>query len=272
MKVSHVAQPSPREVTWWLKLRLVRRVLLLPLLYRVLIANGVVILLGATIGTSLATQLRDTARPVILVLFVLTGLLASVAINWVLLKLMLFPLSQVREMMEQVQRGDLRRKAPVTGQDPDADALAEAFNTMVTALDDLGRSRASQILQAQEQERKRIARELHDETSQVLTTLLISLRMLENSVQSDDARARVAETRALAHQTLRAVRSLSIDLRPSALDEFGLVPALRSYVKWYQENTDIAVDLCVNGLKDRLPPEMETALYRIVQEALTNTA
>src|SRR5262249_14360360 len=81
-----------------------------------------------------------------------------------------------------------------------------------------------------------------------------------------------ADTRALAHQTLRAVRNLSIDLRPSALDDLGLLPALRWYIKEYQQKCDIEVEFSASGLKDRLPAEMETAIYRIVQESLTNTA
>ncbi len=249
-----------------------RTLLNLPLLYKVLLANSVVILIGATLGTYLATQLHDTSRPWVLVAFVTTGLLISVIINFVLLKVALYPLTRLRETMRLVQSGDLTRKAPITGQDADADQLAIAFNTMLAALDDLGKSRASQILHAQEEERKRIARELHDETSQILTSLLISLALLEETCIESEARVRIAETRALAHQTLRAVRNLSIDLRPSALDDLGLLPALRWYIKEYQQKCGISVEFSASGLKERLSPETETAIYRIVQESLTNTA
>src|SRR5205823_5802868 len=145
-------------------------------------------------------------------------------------------------------------------------------NTMLEAIDEATRLRASQIINAQEQERKRIARELHDETSQVLTSLLISLAVLEESITTQEARERITDTRALAHQTLRAIRNLSIDLRPSALDDLGLLPALRWYVKEYQKKCAIDVELVAPGFKERLPAEMGTALYRIVQESLTNTA
>jgi two-component system sensor histidine kinase UhpB len=249
-----------------------RTVLALPLLYKVLFANSLVILLGATLGTYLATRLRDQHGPFVLAAFVVLGLLVSVVINFMLLKLALSPLTRLRETMRQVQAGDLTSKAPVTGGDPDADQLAATFNTMIEAIDELSKSRASQILNAQEQERKRIARELHDETSQVLTSLLISLRMLEEAVTTDEARQRIADTRALAHQTLRAVRNLSIDLRPSALDDLGLLPALRWYVKEYQQKCGIEVEFAAQGLRERLAPEIETAVYRIIQESLTNTA
>lgn len=248
------------------------KLLALPLLYKVLFANSLVILLGATLGTYLATRLKDTNSLVVLVGFVLLGLIISVVINYALLKYALSPLTRLRETMQQAQAGDMTSKAPVNGFDPDADALAKTFNTMLAAIDELSKSRAIQILHAQEQERKRIARELHDETSQVLTSLLISLAMLEESVGSETARIRIADTRALAHQTLRAVRNLSIDLRPSALDDLGLLPALRWYLKEYQQKCGIDVDFSASGLKERLPAEMETAIYRIIQESLTNTA
>lgn len=247
-------------------------VLTLPLLYKVLVANSFVILIGATLGTYLATRLQGDSRPIVLIGFVAAGLAISVVINFVLLKLALYPLTRLRETMALVQAGDLDRQAPVTGQDPDADQLAIAFNTMLKALDDLAKSRASQILHAQEQERKRIARELHDETSQVLTSLLLSLAVVEETVTTVEARQRIAETRALAHQTLRAVRNLSIDLRPSALDDLGLLPALRWYVKEYQQKCGVEVEFCASGFRERPLPEIETALYRIVQESLTNTA
>jgi two-component system sensor histidine kinase UhpB len=250
----------------------IKQLYAIPLLYKVLIANSIVILLGATMGTSLATRLQGDSRPIILVGFVVTGLLISVVINFALLKFALYPLTHLRHTMLQVQAGDLTRKAPVTGQDPDADQLATSFNTMLAAIDDLSKSRASQILHAQEQERKRIARELHDETSQVLTSLLISLALLEESVKTDEERKRVADIRTLAHQTLRAVRNLSIDLRPSALDDLGLLPALRWYIKEYQQKCGIEVEFVASGFRERLPPEMETAIYRIIQESLTNTA
>lgn len=249
-----------------------QRALALPLLYKVLFANSVVILLGATLGTYLATRLNTAGGLPLLIAFIASGLLISVAINFALLKLALTPITRLRETMKQAQAGDLTLKAPVTGHDPDADQLASTFNTMLQAIDDLSKSRARHILHAQEEERKRIARELHDETSQALTSLLISLALLEESVSEPRAHERIAETRILAHQTLRAVRNMSLELRPSALDDLGLLPALRWYIKEYQQKCGIEAELTVSGLKERLPPEVETALYRMIQESLTNSA
>ncbi|HEX8997271.1 MAG TPA: ATP-binding protein [Ktedonobacterales bacterium] len=249
-----------------------QRALALPLLYKVLFANSVVILLGATLGTYLATRLNTAGGLPRLIAFIASGLLISVVINFALLKLALTPITRLRETMQQAQAGDLTLKAPVTGHDPDVDQLAATFNNMLQAIDDLSKSRARHILHAQEEERKRIARELHDETSQALTSLLISLALLEESVTDPTGRERIRETRTLAHETLRAVRNMSLDLRPSALDDLGLLPALRGYVKDYQQKCGIEAELVASGLKERLPPEVETALYRMIQESLTNTA
>jgi len=254
----------------------------LPVLYKVLIANSVVIFIGGTVGTYLASQIYkpagasienvslDSVRNVII--FVAVGWGLSVLINFVLLKIAFLPLQRLRETMRQVQSGNFHLRAELTNTDPEADQLAATFNTMLEALEEASKARATQILAAQEQERKRIARELHDETSQVLTSLLISLKVLEETVDTEAARARISETRSLAHQTLRAIRNLSIDLRPSALDDLGLVPALRWYIKEYQLRWNIEVSCTISGLGERLSPEIETTIYRIVQEALTNTA
>jgi two-component system sensor histidine kinase UhpB len=255
--------------------RLLRPFLGIPVFYKVLLANSLIIFVGASGGTWLASQLHSIPNaPVYLILFVTLGWLVSVILNFVVLQIAFRPLLDLGKVMKRVQTGERTLRAQITGVDPEADQLASTFNTMLEGIDEANRVRASQIIKAQEQERKRIARELHDETSQVLTSLLISLAVLEESTASQEGRDRIAETRRLAHQTLRAVRNLSIDLRPSALDDLGLLPALRWYVKEYQQKTSLEVEFHATGFKDRerLSPEMETALYRIVQESLTNIA
>ncbi len=252
---------------------LLRPFLRIPVFYRVLIANSVIIFVGATGGTWLASQLNTLpSASTILVVFVTVGWLVSVALNFVVLQIAFRPLMDLGKVMNRVQSGERTLRAPLTGVDPQADQLAHTFNVMLETIDEANRLRATQILNAMEEERKRIARELHDETSQVLTSLLISLAILEESITTSEARARIGDTRKLAHQTLRAIRNLSIDLRPSALDDLGLLPALRWYVKEYQQKFTIEVDLQATAFKERLPAEMETALYRIIQESLTNVA
>lgn len=130
-----------------------------------------------------------------------------------------------------------------------------------------------QLISAQEEEQRRIARELHDETGQSLTSLLVGLRALQDARSLEDARTRADELRAITARALSEVRRLAWRLRPVALDELGLVAALEQYAAEYARSWRLAVDVQARGLNsDRLPAPVETALYRIVQEALTNTA
>ncbi len=137
------------------------------------------------------------------------------------------------------------------------------------------RKLSTQLLNAQEGERRRLSRELHDEIGQALTMMSINLAAIEKELPSELApaiRERLAEATSLVNQTLEQIRELSLDLRPSTLDELGLVPTLRWYVNRYARRLNIEVELEAIDFEERLTPEMETALYRVVQEALTNVA
>lgn len=129
------------------------------------------------------------------------------------------------------------------------------------------------IIGAQEQERQRISRELHDEAGQALTSLLVGLRALERASSPEQLHALVSNLREVVTQTLDNVHHLAVELRPSVLDDLGLVPALSRYVQSCRERFGFQADLVTTGMDNqRLPPEVETTLYRIVQEALTNVA
>ncbi|MHB0870462.1 MAG: ATP-binding protein [Chloroflexota bacterium] len=130
------------------------------------------------------------------------------------------------------------------------------------------------VISAQEDERKRIARELHDETSQALAALAVALETASVAPAQDaeEVKARIAGIKPLAVRMLEEVRKLTLDLRPTVLDDLGLIPAIR----WYAENRlkpqGVKVQLETAGIERRLPPEMETVLFRVVQEAVTNIA
>jgi PAS domain S-box-containing protein len=136
-------------------------------------------------------------------------------------------------------------------------------------------SLSTRLINAQEAERKRISQELHDEMGQALTAISINLAAIEKELPPElvsMTRDRLAETSSLTDQTLEQMRELSLDLRPSMLDDLGLVPTLRWYVNRYAKRTNIAVEFEAIDFEERLAAEMETALYRAVQEALTNVA
>ena len=208
----------------------------------------------------------------------LVGILTAIFLTWLLTR----PVRQLVEATEAVRHGDysprVRRWA-----DDELGELADAFNVMTA---DLARADAErrereqmrafylrQIITAQEEERKRIARELHDETGQALASVMVGLRNVEEAPSAGELHARLADLREVASATLEAVRRLALELRPSMLDDLGLVAALRRYAADYTARFKIPVDVQIVGLGDqRLAPEVETALYRIIQEALTNVA
>jgi PAS domain S-box-containing protein len=130
-----------------------------------------------------------------------------------------------------------------------------------------------QVITAQEEEQRRIARELHDETGQALTSLLVGLRTLEEAPSLEASREHARELRRVTGETLEEVRRLARGLRPSALDELGLVAAVEQYALDYTQARGMSVDVRVRGFgPERLPEAIETALYRIIQEALTNVS
>jgi signal transduction histidine kinase len=151
--------------------------------------------------------------------------------------------------------------------------LAETFAARAAVAVDLSqrveRDVLRRVVAAQELERKRLARELHDETGQALTSILLGLRTVEETGSEDARRAALASLREMAVATLQDVRRLAVELRPKALDDFGLVPAIQRLTEGFREQTAIQIDFEAR-LADRLPGELETSLYRIVQEALTN--
>ncbi len=237
----------------------------------------------ARIGLSEA-RMRATVAAVTMRLLLTTalvslvGIAAAIFLTWLLTR----PVRQLVEATEAVRRGDysprVRRWA-----DDELGELADAFNTMTA---DLARADAErqgreqmrayylrQIIGAQEEERKRIARELHDETGQALASVMVGLRNVEEAPSAEELHMRLADLRGVAAATLESVRRLALELRPSVLDDLGLVAALRRYAADYTARFRIPVDVQIVGLDgQRLAPELETAIYRIVQEALTNVA
>jgi signal transduction histidine kinase len=157
----------------------------------------------------------------------------------------------------------------------DADLrLAQRFAARAAVAVDLSRrvARATvqRIVSGQEQERRRLSRELHDETGQALTSILLGLKAIEETAGTERFPVALAELREQVVATLQDVRRLAVELRPKALDDFGLVPALERLVSTFAEQTGIETHLESRVREARLPNEIETVLYRVVQEALTN--
>ena len=208
---------------------------------------------------------------------VAVGFVAAFFLTWILTR----PLLSLLDATRTVAKGDFSVQVPRWANDEIGD-LSEAFNAMTRSLAQAERERAERenlrasyirrVITAQEDERKRIARELHDSTSQSLTSLLVGLRHLEEATDPATAKARLAEIRKTVNGTLDEVHALAWQLRPSVLDDLGLAAALQRYIGDYQTRYAIQVDFVFRNLAERLPIEIETTLYRVIQEGLTNIA
>jgi signal transduction histidine kinase len=152
--------------------------------------------------------------------------------------------------------------------------LAEQFAARAAIAVDLServaRDALRRVMGGQELERRRLARELHDETGQALTSILLGLKAVEEAKDDATLADAAGNLRALVVATLQDVRRLAVELRPKALDDFGLVPALERLVQTFQEGSGIDVHLESRLGDERLDEEIETTLYRLIQEALTN--
>jgi len=253
-------------------------------------------ILGGKVGTARVGftdhRLRDAVNAMTrwllltTVLASITGLLAAIFLTWVLTQ----PLLNLEEVAHKVARGDLTVRAHIWAKD-EIGRVGMTFNAM---LDDLRRAQVkneeatqelirkeqsrsqllTKVITAQEEERQRIARELHDQTGQSLTSLLVGLKVAESASTLGEARERIRQVRDVAARTLQEVRTLAWELRPSLLDDLGLPAALDRYLTLYKQQYGIEVDLHSTGFEheDRLPSEVEVTLYRIIQEALTNVA
>jgi signal transduction histidine kinase len=134
------------------------------------------------------------------------------------------------------------------------------------------RELSQQLVATQEEERKKLSRELHDHVGQMLTALRMELGRIDRlrSVADSAIGAAVIECRQLVDNVVRTVRDLALGLRPSMLDDFGLQPALEWHIRDVSRRHGVTIDLAANGDFDRLPDQHRTCVYRVVQEALTN--
>jgi signal transduction histidine kinase len=160
-----------------------------------------------------------------------------------------------------------------------ADQLSIAIDnaTLYAQVEQSGKLRGEllhRVVSAQEAERQRIARELHDGTGQTLTALGLSLAAAAERVESDPPKVKqqLLEMKHMNAQVLQEVHDVIADLRPSILDNLGLIPALRGHINQFEQRTAIHTQLITEGKATRLKPDIETTIFRIVQESLTNVA
>lgn len=242
------------------------------LLAQVLAVNA--LLIAGTVLAALAVARLDASifeqRTQALVL--LAGILATVLVNGFVLRRRFGPLERLTETMERV---DLTQPGSVRAETHRADSadvarLSSAFNRMLDRLEAERAHTASAVLRAQEAERARLARDLHDEANQALTGVLLRLEATAQDAPHE-LREELRETKRLATRAMDELLRLARELRPAALDDHGLEAALRTQADRFQQATGVhvALDLGVGRLA-RLDDDQQTVVYRVVQESLSN--
>lgn len=209
-----------------------------------------------------------------LLFLLLTLVTSALVIGITLNRLVINKLHHFVEATSFYGRGDFERSIDFKGDD-EIKRLADSFNLMAKTLMekmDLERKYLSRIIETEENERRRISRELHDEIGQALTAIKFNLDRIDKDLPdpSSITRERLREAQALSNQTLKAMRQLSMDLRPTMLDDLGLIPTLRWYIQNFSNRLNMESHFQATGFERNLPPQIETAFYRIIQEALNN--
>jgi two-component system, NarL family, sensor histidine kinase UhpB len=201
------------------------------------------------------------------------ALLATLMGNWLLLRRRFIPLERLISSMEQVDLAGAHRQLVACDRVDSAEAhrLEAAINRMLARLEASRRESGRAAVEAQERERRRIAQDLHDEVNQALTA--VSLRLQASLERAPDAlRPELTETKRLAAQAMDELLALARQLRPAVLDDLGLLPALKTQVRDFADQTGIQAAFSVRGPVAELAPEQQLVVYRVTQESLSNVA
>jgi two-component system, NarL family, sensor histidine kinase UhpB len=202
-------------------------------------------------------------------------LLFTFLLNTLLLRRRFEPLERLLAMMERVDLSRPGRRLSLDrdmrGVSTDIDRLAASFNRMLERLERERRRSGEMVLQAQEEERKRIARDLHDEVNQALTALLLRIEAAAQDAPPA-LREELAETKRIANQAMGELLDLARQLRPTALDDHGLVAALRTHVREQDRRGPASISFWADPRVGDLPSDVQVVIYRVAQEALVNAA
>ena len=260
----------------------------LSLFEKVILANSILLIGEALVGLWVTSHTLEVQHYLIDTSFLILAALLVLFINVLLLRASFRPLFTLLSTIRAVSAGKTSERARIAQSDAEISELAQAFNGMLDRLEATRREQTKLILQAQEEERRRLALELHDESSQNLTALLVHIEILSQNLQSlpetavtNDARKQLAGglgyLRGLTQDTLESIRTLAQQLRPSVLDDLGLYAAFRWLAEDGRHRLQLPLELRMEGVEDRArgrqgPALYETALFRIAQESLANIA
>lgn len=240
------------------------------LLQRILAVNlllFVAVLFGASILAGLDTRIGTERYQ--FVLLAMTMILVLLG-NFLLLRRRFDPLERLIAEVESIDPAHPTRLGAEGGPE-EIERLAASFQRLIDRIEAERDRTGRLVLRAQEAERKRIARDLHDEANQALAAITLRLEALAHDAPPDLA-TELAATKRLANQAMQELLGLARQLRPAALDDHGLEAALGTQVRRFREQTGIRAELRTDGELDRLGDDAQLVVYRVAQEALTNVA
>jgi len=240
------------------------------LLTQVLAVNAVLVAVTAAISAVLGSaHIADAAgMPSVATLGV--AVLAVILLNSLLLRHRLEPLERLVRMMDEVDLANPGMRAPqARSAAKEVRRLTFGFNTMLDRLEEERRAAGRAVLRAQELERQRIAQDLHDEVNQALTAIKLRLSAAAHDAP-DSLKRELRETKHLVDTAMDELLHLARELRPTALDDHGLIPALRSQVADFGDRTGIQADFRRHGDVPPLSDEEQLVIYRVTQESLSN--
>jgi two-component system, NarL family, sensor histidine kinase UhpB len=239
------------------------------LIGQVVAAN--VVLVALTIGGAvLAAGIGDIAEQRWQMLVLALALILTFVVNLWMLQRRFRPLESLIDRIERIDPAEPATFEPEIGEPvTEIDSLAQAFKRLLDGIEEQRRASGKLVMRAQEGERRRLARDLHDEVNQALTAILLRLEALTHDVPPQHAEE-VAEIKRLVNQAMDELLNLARQLRPTALDDHGLEAAIDAQLKRFAARSGVEAQFSANGDPDVLGEDAQTAVYRTAQEALNN--
>jgi two-component system sensor histidine kinase UhpB len=242
------------------------------LLSQVLAVNTVLVAITAFVAALIARDRLEDAASIEGLLLIALAVFIVVLLNSILLRRRLEPMGRLVDTMSSVDLTTPGKRADVSrGAADEVRRLSADFNRMLERLEHERRESGRAVLRAQEVERSRIAQDLHDEVNQALTAILLRLQATIGDAPPA-LQEELRETQALATQAMEELLHLARELRPTALDDHGLVPALTSQVAAFGDRTGIRATFRRHGSVPPLSDEEQLVIYRVTQESLSNVA
>ena len=228
------------------------------------------VLFGATSAANLNLRIQgERTQFALLAMAIMLALLANI----MMLRRRFSPLEELIDRLERIDPAQaVSFDEPAAGTMEEVDRLSATFKKLLERIESERRRSGRLVLRAQEEERKRVARDLHDEVNQALTAILLRLQALMQDAPSPEVERELSQLKRLVNQAMEELLQLARQLRPTALDDHGLLPALEGQIRRFGEQHGIEAVLRTQAEPDALGDDQQLVVYRVAQEALANVA